>query len=930
MIMKKNYFFTFLFLSISFSLFSQNNLIGVLTDSETGEELIGVNVIYSGGGTTSEFDGSYSLELQKGEYEITFSYVGYQTIIRNITMESESVRMDLKMSSGEILTEINVTADIAIQRKTPVAFSNIPTLKLQEELAAQDIPMILNSTPGAYATTSGGGDGDARITIRGFSQRNVAVMLDGIPVNDMENGWVYWSNWFGLDLVTKTIQVQRGLGASKLAIPSVGGTINILTKGIEAKRSGRLRQEFGNDGYLRTTFGLTSGRLKNGWGVSLAGSYKQGDGYVDGAFTKGYFYYLRVDKQAGKHLFSFSGFGAPQKHGQRPFKQAIALYDTDVAKDLGIPQENIDATVPNNRGIKFNEYSALLNGEEVNTNYNFYHKPQFSLRHSVQASEKLFFSNVAYLSIGKGGGAFLTGPSLKFDIETGKQRSQDAYDYNQETNFIKTDLISENIIQASMNEHFWYGLLSTTQYNMNENVTISGGLDLRSYEGSHYRRLDDLFGGEYYLNAGNRRVDPLTRLQEKDRMSYDNKGFVRWGGLFGLVEFEKGRWSTFVNLSGSLISYKLEDYMKPKTFTIGEEEYFVSYNSKGVGVIPDGPVIIDETIYTVDEPSENTIAYAQDQGLSIDSNTPQNQQIDWITYSGFTFKTGASYKLNEKMSVFANMGVLSKAQSYTNVIRDNRNDANRSPVLWGNIENEKVYATELGYNFKSSNFTANVNTYFTLWKNKPVSGVFDTNPEDLLETIPVNVNGMGARHMGLELDLAWKLSKQLKIEGLASIADWIWNSDASYESQFTTTPQNFYPKGVHVGDAAQLQFGGLVRYEPIKSLYFSVRGTFFGKNFSSFNPESLQSELNREKDSWQMPDYFLLNLNAGYSIKVKEMRIGLRFNVINLLDAVYIADAGNNDTRAGIPIQQSTFDAKSASVYFGQGRQWSTGLTISF
>ena len=253
----------------------------------------------------------------KGDYEITFSYVGYRTVIRNITMKSDPIELDLRMNSGEILTQVNVTADIAIERKTPVAFSNIPTLKLQEELAAQDIPMILNSTPGAYATASGGGDGDARITIRGFNQRNVAVMLDGIPVNDMENGWVYWSNWFGLDLVTKTMQVQRGLGASKLAIPSVGGTINILTKGIDAKRGGSVKQEYGNNGYLRTTFGLTTGRMNNGWGISLAGSYKQGNGWVDGTFTKGYFYYLRLDKQIGKHLISFSGFGAPQEHGGR-------------------------------------------------------------------------------------------------------------------------------------------------------------------------------------------------------------------------------------------------------------------------------------------------------------------------------------------------------------------------------------------------------------------------------------------------------------------------------------------------------------------------------------------------------------------------------------------------------------------------------------
>ena len=58
--------------------------------------------------------------------------------------------------------------------------------------------MVLNTTPSVYATQQGGGGGDARINVRGFNQRNVAVMINGVPQNDMENGWVYWSNWDGV------------------------------------------------------------------------------------------------------------------------------------------------------------------------------------------------------------------------------------------------------------------------------------------------------------------------------------------------------------------------------------------------------------------------------------------------------------------------------------------------------------------------------------------------------------------------------------------------------------------------------------------------------------------------------------------------------------------------------------------------------------
>ena len=67
-------------------------------------------------------------------------------------------------------------------------------------------------------------------------------MINGQPVNDMENGWVYWSNWAGLADVTTAMQVQRGLGSSKLAISTVGGTINVVTKTSTAREGGTLQQ----------------------------------------------------------------------------------------------------------------------------------------------------------------------------------------------------------------------------------------------------------------------------------------------------------------------------------------------------------------------------------------------------------------------------------------------------------------------------------------------------------------------------------------------------------------------------------------------------------------------------------------------------------------------------------------------------------------
>ena len=211
---------------------AQGIVSGLVKDNITGEPLIGVNITYAPGkGVVTDIEGRYELSLEAGSYELNFSYVGYVTKKQSLTLangEKKSLNVGLLSIT---LDEVSIVADIARDRETPIAFSTVSPKQIQEELGAKDIPMVLNSTPGIYATQAGGGDGDSRVNIRGFNQQNIAVMIDGIPVNDMQNRLVYWSNWFGLDMITGNIQVQRGLSASKLALPSVGGTINILKIG---------------------------------------------------------------------------------------------------------------------------------------------------------------------------------------------------------------------------------------------------------------------------------------------------------------------------------------------------------------------------------------------------------------------------------------------------------------------------------------------------------------------------------------------------------------------------------------------------------------------------------------------------------------------------------------------------------------------------
>lgn len=887
---------------------------GVIKDSYTGESVVGANVLIKGttSGTSTDINGNFSLQMAKGKYTLQISYVGFLPISEDIVVSDKPLNLSFKLETIT-LNEVTVTGDVARSRETPVAFTNILPAKLEERLSGQDIPMILNKTPGVYATQQGGGDGDARITIRGFSQRNIGVLLDGVPVNDMEDGWVYWSNWFGLDAVTRTIQVQRGLGASKLGLPSVGGTMNILTKGIETKRSASIEQGIDAEGKLTTNLGYTSGQLKNGWGITLAGAYKEGNGWVDQTNVKAYFFFAKIDKRWGKHITSLTGFGAPQMHKQRKYKRGIADYDTTYAKEHGVSSSEFPPIL--NRGIGYNQHWGYLqrNSDQWNSEFsariidpnapkqvlnemvNTYFKPQFSLRDSWNLSDRMTIVNTLYLSMGTGGGEqprnslkntnLFTPASSPSPDQVGQINWQSIYDQNSkpvvgpfgvtkhiDNNYSDKLYYSSNYLVQNNNNHVWFGLLSSFTNKINKQFDLSGGIDLRSYTASHNSVITDLLGGDYAIDGNDKRNDYSTNhsLAMKyvgDKVNFYYDGMVNRGGLFSQLEYKSGKISTFINLSGSISGYKKKDYFA-------------------------------------------------------------NAESAWKYKPGFTIKTGLNYNLTKHSNVFVNMGYLSKTKDYKYFFSGFT--VNFTP----NSQNEKVQAFELGYSYTSQLFSANLNGYYTKWENKPTNQVQGKLDE---KNTYGDIPGMDALHKGIEFDFIYKIRPNLDFQGLISIGDWKWDTKIDNLQMYYTDnnqPANsfsFDATGIHVGDAAQTQLGASLRYEPIKGLYVEGGGTFFDRYYAEFSPENCTDVEGNPIDSWRIPAYALADLHAGYRFKIntfEKLGFAIRFNVLNVLDADYISDAINNDTYIQRPYY--TFDARSASVYMGAGRQLTASFKIIF
>ena len=532
-------------LFVSTTVLGQTKITGTVVD-ESNQSLPGASILEKGtmNGTETDFDGKFSLNTTSNSGILVVSFIGYKTVEVSFSSTKSNVGAIQLEEGGSTLDEIIITStSFAIDRKTPVAVSTIKAADIERKLGTQEFPEVLKSTPGVYATKSGGGFGDGRINLRGFNSENVAVMINGVPVNDMENGRVYWSNWAGLSDVTSAMQVQRGLGAAKVAVPSIGGTINILSKTSDVNKGGNVVASTGNNGYQKYGFTLSTGLMENGLAATVSFAKISGEGYIEGTQFEGTNYFINFSKEINKnHKLSFTSFGAPQRHGQRQNMSTVSTY------------RNAEA------GNQFNPDWGYKDGQVTHIEDNFYHKSQTSLNHYWTINDNTSLSTAAYVSYGTGGGGGTAGTNRDlFGVRLGGADQPVDLDNIVEINRANGALGSEAILRASRNDHEWYGLLSTFKTNLTDELTFIGGLDVRTYTGKHFREVTDLLGGDYYLDNNNVN-NPNAALVVGDKMGYNNDGEVGWLGFFGQLEYGTENFDAFVSSSIQKTSYQRIEY----------------------------------------------------------------------------------------------------------------------------------------------------------------------------------------------------------------------------------------------------------------------------------------------------------------------------------------------------------------------------------
>lgn len=455
----------FLTATLISTLFSQlTEVSGVVFDNKSKIHLEGVNISSNEVGTVTNKDGKFIL-LVEDENEIIFSFIGYETISTKIKPQM-TIFMNPSVLRGD---EIVVSATRAVSGKTPVSFSNLTLKEIETRNTAQDIPMVLASEPGVWAySESGNGTGYSYVSIRGFDQSRIGVMIDGVPLNDNESHQVYWVDHGDLLADAKDVQIQRGIGNSLYGSSAFGGSININTNILSDKRE--IGFSYGQ-GDWNTTKYRTRYRSGKDFGDNLSlvvrTSQIKSDGYRDN----------HNSKQNGL----FFGLEHRGEKITNQFRALIGYENTQLLWD-GIYMEDIDDRTKRRTGNKAytDNFSQQI----------------YSLNTRTKIRENIFLKNTSYLVLGQG----------YYEVN---KSGQDYYSYNLDVNNEFSDneeqSLSTDFLRRKWIDNNYFGVVPTITW-LNKGLRIDLGGEIRYYTGDHFgevskfsnERLASQFGDSWY------------------------------------------------------------------------------------------------------------------------------------------------------------------------------------------------------------------------------------------------------------------------------------------------------------------------------------------------------------------------------------------------------------------------------------------------
>ena len=443
----------FLF-AFSTSLFSQvTEIRGIVTDNMNKKALLGANVVIEGTGLGAMTDqsGQFRLNVPNGNYVISVSFMGYEISKKSVTVVGTPIVLDFALKPTVIPgQEVVITGTRAVTRKTPVAFIDVPRSEIQQRYWAQDIPMLLSEVPGIYSySDAGNGIGYTYLKIRGFDQKRVSVMINGIPLNDPEDHQVYWVDMPDLLSSVHDVQIQRGVGSSLYGTSSFGGTVNIQTTPSNMPRKILATTGFGSYNTQKYSLNLHSGLIDNQYAISARFSKVTSDGYRDNSAVDIWAYFLSAARYTLNTSTIINIYGGPEL--------THAAWEASPESELK----------KNHRHNPYTYKNAVDN----------FSQPHYELHHQWAITDNVSWNNSIYYIQGKG-------------YYESFKKNKKLYDFGLQPFYLpdstivkRTDLVRQKWVK----KNHW-GAISKLDWE-HRNGSFSAGIDGYLFDSNHWGKV---------------------------------------------------------------------------------------------------------------------------------------------------------------------------------------------------------------------------------------------------------------------------------------------------------------------------------------------------------------------------------------------------------------------------------------------------------
>ncbi|MBK8498838.1 MAG: TonB-dependent receptor plug domain-containing protein [Flavobacteriales bacterium] len=797
----------------------------------------------------------------------------------------------------------------------------LTTDDLDGELGNQDISGILQSSRDVFTSVAGFNFGQARFRIRGYDSENTLVSINGVLVNDFETGWASWSNWAGLNDVTRWMQVRTGIGASRVNFGSLGGATDMNIQASALRKGVRGSYASANRAYRnRLMFTYATGMNAKGWAFAFSGSRRWAEeGYVDGTSFNAFSYFLAAEKRLNeRHTISLSGFGAPIMQG----RQGIAV------------QEAYDLT----DNSYYNPNWGYQNGEKRNAKMSHDHKPMILATHTFKVSDAAKLTTSAYYTFGRDG---LTGLNW-FDAKDPRPdyyrylpsfyRFENAHLYddrvaawqNENTRQIDWDQLyfangknlysvvnangdgstitgnrSKYIVEEVRADPMRFGVNSVWTKTLSDATQLTFGGSMHKQRTHYFKVVDDLLGGDFWVDIDqfadrdfsdstislNDVSTPNKVVEIGDVFGWDYTIHTSYMDAFAQVEHKWGRMETYAGIDLSSTSFWRKGNVQNGRFP---------NNSLG--------------------------------------------DSDKNNFLGFGLKLGAIYKITGRHFVSANAAYISRPPAANASYLGPRV---RDAVVPG-LTQENAISGDISYIMRAPRLKGRATLYYTriadqVWNRSYYHDVY-------LTIVNYAMTGVDQLHRGVELGVEANLTSTWVMTAVYAGGSYTYDSrpvatiTRNNSNEVFGADRTIYWKGYRVGGMPQTAASLGLKYNSPKFWFAGFNANWFGDIYLDPNPDRRTAEalenLVTSDPQWddlleqtKLDDNYTLDLYAGKSWMLKrKYRIALNLTVSNVLD--------NQEFRVG-GFEQLRYDRMNVDRFppkysYLFGRNYFAMVTFSF